>query len=408
MVSTSLLSPNQYGVATTNGFIPGSATGLSDGVATTTTDRTRFTCPTGATITNISCAFVNAFAIFDDLGEHLNPDPITITGASIEYPAKSNTMYPVTFAGNVSTTLPGNFNGVVYNDPCPIMVTGDWDIRIQVTVASGKKWPTMWGAITSNFGESAGVNLSQLTGAVTVTAGFMYSPVNVLGTFINGPSQRVAVLGDSINCGLGDSTVTAGFYGPIARIMNGQYGCTKLAKSSESIAGFQTFSQSYIRRLLLQNGNHTHVFENYGTNDLIAGRSAAAIIADLTNLYTWLTSLGLKIIPATIPPRTTSSNNFISPSDQTVQGAAGQFTTQRNILNAWKRSLVATPGAFNVIGLLDYDYLFCGNGPAYSDVWDGNGLNQKINTNDGTHPNGVGNIKMWNSLGPAALALLNK
>jgi hypothetical protein len=117
--------------------------------------------------------------------------------------------------------------------------------------------------------------------------GNVFGPVAVLGLTPIGVSPSIGIIGDSIAAGTGDNGFVIQRGGFLYRAATGQttqyaytpsivppFGTVKVATGGETASAFTAYYQSRIRRQLTQ--MCTHVYCNYGTNDLSSGSSAIA------------------------------------------------------------------------------------------------------------------------------------
>jgi hypothetical protein len=139
----------------------------------------------------------------------------------------------------------------------------------------------------------------------------------------------------------------------------------------------------------------THVFVMLGTNDINNGRTAGQLETDITTICNYLKRLGSKVILCTLPPRTTSSDNWATAANQTVTANEGVRTTY----NAWVRNTALTlQSNYGGLPLVDYVYDVCSTIEVNSSnvltqnggCWLTTGVAQHASP-DGVHPSWDGN-----------------
>ena len=316
--------------------------------------------------------------------------PITVT-AAIEYP--SGTIIPFTFNGQISTVI-SEF-GLIASDPANIFIpTGAtfW-IRTFCSVTSGNKW---WGIGWAPGGSTAsgGTSQSDLTQSGTITGSYSpaFLPLAVRGQHLSANTLRVCGIGDSIMAGYQDNGNELGWFG---RTFTG-YRYLKMGQSGEKISygGSETV---HTLRLAVARGCNAG-FAVYGTNDFGNGYSAAATEQNLMQLFRQMAAQGMTCYGATIPPLTTSTDNWATTTNQTVTANE----SVRVAINDWLRagmplnSSTLAPVAVGTSGALIagntghpvkrvYDLCSVCETSQDSGIWKANGTAYTY-TPDGTHP----------------------
>lgn len=152
------------------------------------------------------------------------------------------------------------------------------------------------------------------SGGVTATNGFV--PMAVLGK-VKQNIPAILMLGDSQGVGIGDtSDITTGLFGGVERAM----GYCMIGFSNGSRGGDKTGTYSSIdstsRLALLP--HVTHVYANMGINDVIAGRNAATILANIDVLIAKCKNAGVQLVYESVFTVTTSTNAWANEANQTV------------------------------------------------------------------------------------------
>jgi lysophospholipase L1-like esterase len=151
-----------------------------------------------------------------------------------------------------------------------------------------------------------------------------------------------AVNGDSLQAGFkggGDAFNNIGpvswACGDLVPVLNSAVsGKVAAADAGSGYTGTGYASAMTARLAWYQHCNATHFFNCLGTNDFYAGTSAATIEGYLTTIGNLAAAIGLTPIIATLPPRTTSTDNWATTTNQTVTSNE----SIRTALNTWVRS----------------------------------------------------------------------
>jgi lysophospholipase L1-like esterase len=202
-------------------------------------------------------------------------------------------------------------------------------------------------------------------------------PLGILGMTTR-PSFFIA--GDSVAASVGDvpdSQLAAGF---IARALGNRYGYFNAAVSGEQVNGLTNNAQYLQRSFMAQ--YCTHVICQYGTNDIgvSSGRTAAQVIADISAFRNkWFA--GKRFYQCTLLPRTTSTDSFITETNQTPVAT----DSVRAAFNDQLR-LGALTTRFD--GILDVDQIV--QNSYIGRKWKAFGTTTNALTADGTHPTTFG------------------
>lgn len=294
--------------------------GLSDGTQQTVTYTIRHRALKNAT--DVSLVFGNFHA---NLGDIKGPNNITVK-ASIEV---GGVRYPVSFDGDDSIVIkPGK---VAETDKLPIeILEGAYFYSLTcVSVATlGEKWPLGITTTPAN-GEGKTIGDITVTGTPTTSFEFAYSPVAVRGMVK--PSSNVLIVGDSIASGQGDSPNNLGY---IVRALTAEgINHQVVSKGGEKAENFK--GKGRIIRMSTISGQ-THAIVEYIVNDIMTGRSVAALKADLLDIWTALAMRGLKLYQTTCTPTTTSTDAFVTTGNQAISNAANE--ARRKEMNDYIRT----------------------------------------------------------------------
>jgi lysophospholipase L1-like esterase len=314
-----------------------------------------------------------------------NPYTITVKAAIED---SSGNIWPLYFNGSRTVSLaPGAH---VFTDPLPmVFAAGDYvRSRVNVTVASGDKWPR-WAFYSNGIDTfQAGVDYTD-SGTLSGTNGYCFTTNGVYGRPL-GSKGLCAVIGDSIAYGSGSNSTWNSF---IIRAFGSNYGknvsYATLATPGETAQNF--INQVETRyRLMIINGCTTALVE-LGTNDVMQNhRTAAQVEADLTTLYARLASLGIRrIYQTTITPRTTSTDSWATTTNQTTSNSTDE--SNRRSINAWIRANTAgIAGYFEVTDIVET--------ARDSGIW------KAGTTADGIHPNDAMHASMAAAIAPSYLS----
>jgi hypothetical protein len=224
--------------------------------------------------------------------------------------------------------------------------------------------------------------MAKQTGGATALAEL--GPTAIIGRPKGIPDFSVLLVGDSIMDGNNDNSIdgdgSAGG-GWSARGLWSVSGRTvPFIKCSVGGSLAQHFADGFTKRSVYFK-YCTHAVCNYGTNDLVAGRSATQVLADLQVIWASLKTSRIRHVEQTlIFPRVTSSNSYVDAAGQTTLSGFDLGGTKRDPLNA---SIIAAVGANGLDNYLDLNGAVAD--PAALDKWVSNGTTT-FATSDGTHP----------------------
>lgn len=351
----------------------------SDGILTGTTFRSRHVADRD--ITALQLTYFNAAGSSDAGLNAVNYK------AGIEYPIGS--VKPILFAG-VRTASVASGAQVVSDSLNIVIPRGSvFYVRTFVSVTGGNKWVATGITNNSTWGEglTASVDTVDAGGAMVTTGdgNYLIAPIVIMSTSIDTPS--VIIYGDSIAAGSGEGPPFIGNRGYLMRGLNrgldsGSIPFANVAYPGESIQGFVGGGAGALRKALPSSVTFRDAIVAYGTNDIVAGRTALQIEADLTTLYTLLAGYGCRVWGVTLLPRTTSTDGWATTGNQTpVAGfAVGGI---RQVVNTWLRTIPAP--LTGVIDASDIVETFRNSSFwKFSPVW----------TADGTHPNSLAHAAM--------------
>lgn len=202
--------------------------------------------------------------------------------------------------------------------------------------------------------------LTDVNTAIPATVGtLILRPYSIVGRRYSVPVASVSVIGDSISYGVGDSQngVNGGLVatrydgaGWAQRGLADNYPTVRNSITSEGIYHLVgSNSRNFVNRFTGAMWSDVALVA-LGNNDIAAARALGTIQADFVTLTNRLKAAGKRVIAATVTPRTTSSDLWLTAANQT----AWAFESVRVAFNAWLRGL---PNGIN--GLVDYDSAVC-------------------------------------------------
>jgi hypothetical protein len=263
---------------------------------------------------------------------------ITIT-SGFEY---NGVTWPVTFNnGNTSAVIQNN--GYVISDTIPIDLPAGATayIRSCPTVTTGQKWNK--GSIGTTLGSYSAANsdLTTGTGALANAAAGqsyeakMYSPVAIFGSTKDVSSASVCVVGDSIAAGTGDNTPTRNV---LARGMFPRgigFNSVWMQQGVPSSTAATRVTQLAFPIMTILYSNNDYAVCNIGTNDLAAGKTAVQLQSLWIALWGFFKNRGIPIWQTTILPKTTSTDNWATTTNQTFTSVGEN--SNRIACNDWLR-----------------------------------------------------------------------
>ena len=237
--------------------------------------------------------------------------------------------------------------------------------------------PLAIGALANgdNLTAANGADLT-LPGSGTVSGGAgssNYGPAVILGK-AKARKPIVALVSDSILDGYSESFQST-YWGPVARAC-ATLGIpfVKVAKGGETASSWAGAKTRRYRAPFLE--GCTHAIVELGTNDGALQNSITALQTRLTQIGQFLASMGIAPYVVTVPPRTTSTDNFATTTNQTPLTTANP--TYVALFNNWLRGL---PSPY--VGI--YDMANDVMSSTDSGLWVVNGT-ANYGTPDGVHP----------------------
>jgi lysophospholipase L1-like esterase len=302
----------------------------------------RFYMPLVAGIQQISAVYANWY-LSTAAGDSADGTPVEVKGAndimvSAAITTPDGKIHQLTVLGQTRWTIKPN--GQVSTDPIDVDIkasAGSFYVRTYVEVAGGGKFPLGRfahdnGDGTQNYTASPVDNTLSTSGSGMTTGGNGYSPVAVLGTFEPSMTKPIVALwGDSITLGTGDTDTSLGF--AAQALIRDKIPFIKLARGAERAKNVSPDPTRRARRFPLA-GGCTKAAIFYGTNDYNAGGDTAEVTeANLVAFWRASADRGMKALAATFTPRTTSTDAWATTTNQTP--AAGGAA--RTAINDWIR-----------------------------------------------------------------------
>jgi len=358
-----------------------------------TRGETRFKGYVGrSAVSGIRLVFTNWGVGASGSGEYVGDNNITIE-AGLETNESPFFVEQVTFGGQNTITIPPG--GTAISDICGqnFAAGATFWVRTGVTVTSTQTWPG--GLYPYVSGENAVASTSatsqiQTAGALTIppggaTTGYSFGPVAIIGN-PQTKTPSVVIIGDSIARGNGDSTGIITAPGWVCRGLENVSGFKipwmNLSRTSDTLLA-NTAQYGNRKRKLFEYAN-TAIIEAGGndtsaTVDVIKTRYAEVIAAlrSRANIE--------RVVVATWPPRTTSTDSWATPANQTPV-ANFEIGGKRDQINEWIRTTLCD-------GLVDayLDPALYVEDPANPGKLLTNGSANYL-TSDGVHLNAAGSI----------------
>ena len=287
--------------------------------------QTRFESYIKAAITkggcsNIRLVFTNTYSI--DEGESVSLLSTYTLESSVTY---NGTLFPVTFNGRKNPTVDPN-STLIFSDPIGVDLPKGAiiEIRTGLIIASGGRVPVglrSGGSATVKVRSSSATSQIYTTAAMTTPAGGVaqtngFVPVMVVGDVI-ADSKAIALWGDSIEVGIGaTSKFTTGLLGWAENgVANAGYGFTNLSRGGDKTGAYSALSCT-TRFATLRYADY--VIANMAVNDILAGRTASQILANIDTFIDRCNRIGVKVIYTTCLPSTTSTDGWTTVANQTL------------------------------------------------------------------------------------------
>jgi|GEM_PF-4536806 len=293
--------------------------GLSDGTVTSETSRQNHQAISA--ISDLQLLFVN-FPGVQEVSTTIAYNDVTIE-ASIEYPA--GTFTRVTF-NNGSDNFLLKKDRQILSDYINLELPKGaifW-VRTNALVTSGQKFLKVYA--TENLVGSAGIisGNSVMSGTIPNSTSPIFTAALVMG-ISQGNAGSIFQFGDSNSRGTGDDLGTPQAYGWTYGNGGGLYGrsfknlfpVVRANDSGQKISDWSPTGgvQSKFYGAILSTAQFA--ISNLGTND-IPIRTEVQIKSDYLSMWGSQKSRGIKIYQLTIPPRTTSTDAWVTVANQTV------------------------------------------------------------------------------------------
>lgn len=278
---------------------------------------------TGGALTGVAFVYGNV----QRLSNRMQPGPETITvRASVEL--SNGTIVPLlnSTGGRDVTIAPGAYATLTSASTN----IADGAVIYSRTYVSGARWPL---GLTSypeqGEGSNTGTSAADLTTSGTVPTSFAhsYSPMAIIGNRASSAKRPLALVGDSIITGQGDSPNDTGW--ATRALATAGHPWVRVSVPGEKAQDFA--AAPTLRSPILAYGQASLV--NYGRNDLGAGRTLSQIQVDLLTTWEEVAKVGL-VAQGTITPQATSTDSFATTGGQTATGN----NSVRVALNTWLRA----------------------------------------------------------------------
>lgn len=255
--------------------------------------------------------------------------------ATIEYPEGNFTA--VKFDGSDSGTVSAGMNLISDSTQVSIPSGAKFWVRLYQNAPGKILWNNQYcgdGTAQAAFGltSTACPDLTRGGDAAVVTAveGGMITPAAIIAETAR---PAIGIVGDSISVGKGDVGDGGSLQSYLGRAFGGSYALLNVGVSSDTLVNFIA---SNAKRRSLINSYCSHVIVEYGSNDVINGRTAAQILADTITVLGYFP--GKRLAVCTLTPRVTSSDGFITEANQTVLASE----PVRIVVNAQRRNGLST------------------------------------------------------------------
>jgi lysophospholipase L1-like esterase len=224
------------------------------------------------------------------------------------------------------------------------------------SAASTNNWPVGLTLNGTYEGTSTG-DQTQNSAATFTSAGLGFAPAMIL-TPQRGIRRSFHGVGDSIMDGSNDVVNNRGFF---ERFI----GDNNLSGNRAAVAGERLdtvtsnirFNFRWIHAL-----SASHVFCEYGTNDIGNSVALATVQQNLINYWYGFYSFGQRVYQFTILPRSASTDNFVTTTNQSTNS----YESVRTGLNDWLKAgapctvsgYTVTPVAIGTVGAVRCPYLY--------------------------------------------------
>ncbi len=318
------------------------AVAYSPGTALSTTYRIQHVIPYACSSIRLEYGNFN----ITSAGTESSPGNTITVSAALEYDEYS---YQLTFGGQTSVSIaPGQ---LVTSDPLKISIPAGTTVfsRTCPSVSkTGLKWPyTTVGQSTDGM-SAVNTNATLQEGGLQYGANnqYVYGPSAMLGT-ISGTGGSVALVGDSIMQGVGDIAYENGFG---VRALNNEVPFIRMAEPGTTAAEWANSNNTTDRMSLASHVNY--VVCNLGTNDL-GSSTVSQIESNLTTLWNRFNNMGIKVYQTTLTPKTYSTDNWLSNTNQTPYGINISNATNARpiVITTSQNHLLATGETLTIQGV---------------------------------------------------------
>lgn len=252
---------------------------------------------------------------------------LTLTAAAND---NGGTLTAFKWGGNSSIVIANGANGIP--DPLTLSYSaGDTVcIRLFGTASAGRVYSI--NNLTTALGDALNVapsGLSDLTLGGTITTNAspnFFGPVAIIGQT---PQPTVAIIGDSICHGTGDTVDSTGDMGSIARSVGPTFAYMNLCVGSDEA---HLFVASHSKRAALVSAYATSLINAEGRNDLNASRTAAQLEADMSTIAGLFPTIATQIA-TTIVPTSSPAGSCTTPG--TDQAARTTYNTAVRANLSW-------------------------------------------------------------------------
>lgn len=342
-------------------------------------------------ITSLSVIVPNFYVTGVALGEKA-PGAVATCTATVEWPI--GTIYGrFTFSGSNTGTVPDG--GFLVSDPLSVNIPANTlvFIRIWKNSSAGIIYWSYNG--THSGGQEIiafGATTPDLTGGGVITpAGsssqLSYGPCGLIG-YTSKPS--FALVGDSRTAGV-DDVIQAPVWdeGDIAHSIGSAHAYMNLGVSGDTLT---VFIGSHTNRVALAAYCSTAIIE-LGINDVSGGSSAATIRTNTNTVQGYFTAQGQNVYLTTMEPVSTSTDGWVTTTNQTTIAQNAARVTENNARRAVP---TGSAGCFDVASAVEFG--------TDSGIWQAPG--GVAITVDGTHetPGGYLQVQQQGVIAPAGLA----
>lgn len=311
------------------------------------------------------------------------PNPFTLT-AALEYAGVTT---PLTFQG-ASSLLLGSSSGLTISDPVNpgIRAGGTFFVRTGITLTAGfqimvgfQPLTTVVEGVLSTNATSQVNNTGDLVLGASGVANWGYGPMFTLGR-TNPVRPAAFILGDSIVDTPQDANGNQGF---ITWGLQATTNPVPYTRISHGAVALYMVTPSAAPALFVTPNFTTHLICELAVNDLSAANVDPTTLPDIEanalSIYAAAKANGLKVYQTLITPHTSSTDNWMTASNQTPVARFG-VGQDRDTFNAWIKARVSDA---TIDGFIDVNSIV--EDPVNPGKWLTNGT-PNYPTADGLHP----------------------